>query len=77
MFVNPRTLEIWCERKQEKEETGEGYYLRERRTGSISRVIPLPGEVTDDGATATFRNGVLEAHFKKIKIERGAKISID
>jgi HSP20 family protein len=76
-LVNPRTLEIRCERKQEKEEKDEGYYLRERRTGSISRVIPLPGEVTDDGATATFRNGVLEVHFKKIKIERGAKIKID
>ena len=76
-LVNPRTLEIRCERKQEKEEKEEGYYLRERRSGVISRVIPLPVEVTDDGAAATFRNGVLEVHFKKKKIERGAKIKID
>jgi HSP20 family molecular chaperone IbpA len=40
-------------------------------------VIPLPCEVTDDGAAATFRNGVLEVHFKKIKNERSAKIKID
>jgi HSP20 family protein len=76
-LVNPRTLEIRCERKHEKEEKEEGYYLRERRSGVISRVIPLPGEVTDQGATATFRNGVLEVHFKKITIERGKKIKID
>lgn len=76
-LVNPRTLEIRCERKHEKEQEGEGYYMRERRSGTISRVIPLPCEVSDDGASATFRNGVLEVHFKKIKNERSAKIKID
>ncbi len=76
-LVNPRTLEIRCERKQETEEKEEGYYLKERRSGSLSRVIPLPHEVTDEGAAATFKNGVLEIHFRKIKSERGAKIKID
>jgi HSP20 family protein len=76
-LVNPRTLEIKCERKQEKEEKDEGYYLRERRSGSMSRLVALPHEVTDEGATASFRNGVLEVHFRKIKIERGVKIKID
>jgi HSP20 family protein len=76
-LVNPRTLEIRCERKDEKEEKAEGYYLRERRSGSISRVIPLPSEVTDEGASATFKNGVLEVHFRKLPIDRGAKIKID
>ncbi len=76
-LVNPRTLEIRCERKLETEQKEEGYYMKERRSGTISRVIPLPCEVTDAGTTATFRNGVLEVHFKKIKNERGAKIKID
>jgi HSP20 family protein len=76
-LVNPRTLEIRCERKHETGEKEEGYYLKERRSGSLSRVIPLPHEVTDEGAAATFKNGVLEIHFRKIKTERGAKIKID
>ena len=76
-LVNPRTLEIRCERKLETEQKEEGYYMKERRSGTISRVIPLPCEVTDDRAAATFRNGVLEVHFRKLKIERGAKIKID
>jgi HSP20 family protein len=76
-LVNPRSLEIRCERKQDLVEKEEGYYLRERRSGSFSRVISLPYEVTEDGAAATFRNGVLEIHFRKLVIERGAKIKID
>lgn len=76
-LVTPRTLEIQCERKEVAEQKYEGYYLRERTSGSVSRVIPLPYEVTDDGATATFRNGVLEVHFRKIKVERAVKIKIE
>jgi len=76
-LVNPRTLEIKCDRKQEKEEKVGGYYLRERRAGCLSRVIPLPHEVTDDGAVATFKNGVLEVHFRKIQNERSGKIKIE
>ena len=53
-LVSPKALHITCERKVEREEKGgeegnEGrYYLRERRYGSISRVIPLPLAVTPD-----------------------------
>lgn len=75
-LLNPRTLEIRCSRKKEVEDKKEGYYLKERRSGSMTRVVPLPDDVTDKDATATFRNGVLEAHFRKAKAEQSSRIQI-
>ncbi|MBP1928868.1 HSP20 family protein [Methanolinea mesophila] len=64
-LVDPQALQIGYERKEEKKEEKEGYYMQERRFGSVCRVIPLPEPVTEEGATATFKNGVLEVHLKK------------
>jgi HSP20 family protein len=75
-LLNPTALAVSCEREEERKEEKEGYYLRERSFGSTRRVIPLPQAVTDDGATATFKNGVLEVHLKKAKTGPKAKIII-
>jgi len=64
-LVNPRALEISFERKKEREEKRAGYYVRERSFGSMRRIVPLPAEVTEKDARATFKNGVLEIHLKK------------
>ena len=53
-------LVISGERKDEKEEKGEGFYRTERTYGSFFRRIPLPEGVKADEAAATFKNGVLE-----------------
>ena len=42
-LLNPRALGISCERRSENEETREGYYMRERVSGSMSRIVALPG----------------------------------
>jgi HSP20 family protein len=76
-LINPQALEISWERKEEKKEEKEGYYLRERRFGSMTRIVPLPAPVTEDKATATVKNGVLEVHLKKTKKEPKAKIAIE
>lgn len=76
-LVNPQALEITCERKDEKKEEKEGYYLHERSFGSMTRVVPLPKPVTDDGATSTFKNGVLEVHLKKTAKAARGKIAIE
>lgn len=76
-LINPRAIEISCERKEEKKEEKEGYYLRERSFGSMTRIIPLPREVTEEGSTATFRNGVLEVHLKKSTKVPKAKILVE
>ena len=76
-LINPKALEISCERKEEKKEEREGYYLHERRFGSLNRIIPLPKAVTEDGAKALFRNGILEIHLKKGTKEPITKIAIE
>jgi HSP20 family protein len=76
-LVNPQALEISWERKDERKEDEEGYYLRERRFGSMTRIIPLPVPVTDDKATAAVKNGVLEVHLRKTPKTTRGNIPID
>jgi HSP20 family protein len=76
-LVDPQALQIGYERKEEKKEEKEGYYMQERRFGSVCRVIPLPEPVTDEGATATFKNGVLEVHLKRSTEKPKTRISIE
>jgi HSP20 family protein len=75
--LDPRTLRIAFQRQAETKEEGEGYYVRERTYGSMDRVVRLPSEVTEEGATATFKNGVLEVRLKKTTIEAKKKIPIE
>lgn len=76
-LVGPRALEIACERKGEKEEESEGYYMRERVYGSMRRIVALPSDVTEDDSTASFKNGVLEVRLKKAKGAEKTKIKIE
>ncbi|MDD4136882.1 MAG: Hsp20/alpha crystallin family protein [Methanoregula sp.] len=74
---NPRALAISCERTEDKEEKSEGFYMRERISGSMSRVVALPSDVTEDEAKASFRNGVLEVTLKKTKLVGKSRIEIE
>jgi HSP20 family protein len=76
-LINPQALEISCERHEEKNEEKEGYYMRERTFGSMTRIVPLPKPVTEDGSSSTFKNGVLEVHLKKTTKESRGKIPVD
>jgi HSP20 family protein len=76
-LVNPGMLEIRSERKAEKEEKEEGYYMRERMSGTMSRMVSLPHDVTDAGGSATFKNGVLEIRLKNSTAERGSVIKVE
>ena len=58
--IEEDALTISGERKDEREEKGEGYYRTERSYGKFFRRVPLPEGVKTEGAVATFRNGVLE-----------------
>ena len=77
-------LTLSGERREEKEEKGEGFYRSERTYGSFFRRIPLPEGVKADEAAATFKDGVLEVTMPapkreptgrtlEIKEEAGAK----
>ncbi|HUH78264.1 MAG TPA: Hsp20/alpha crystallin family protein [Methanoregula sp.] len=76
-LINSHALRICAERREEKEEKKKGYYLHERRYGSVQRIIPLPAPVAIEGAKSTYKNGVLEVHLPKTKDAKKAKIPIE
>ncbi len=57
--VSNGILDIKAESKQEEETENERFYRKERRYGSLSRRIALPGNPTGDDVTAELRDGVL------------------
>lgn len=61
------------EKKEEKKET---YYRKEIRRGAFKKVIPLPTKVTEDGATASYKDGILHVILPKTKQEKVKKIKI-
>lgn len=75
-LARPNLLQITCERVDEKEQEEKDFFIRERFFGSVSRSVPLPADVIEDGASATFENGVLEVKFKKSGREPGGDIPI-
>lgn len=75
-LLDARTIRVTARREEEKEEREVGYHMRERRYGAISRTVTLPTDVLEEGATATFKNGVLEVRLKKVAEDRGKEIRI-
>jgi HSP20 family protein len=80
------TLTIKGEVSDEREETEEKgrYHLRERRYGSFSRSISMPGSVDVNKIKAETKSGVLELHLPKkeevkpkrieVKVKSGNKV---
>ncbi len=60
-------LTIRGEKKDEREENKEGYYLSERRFGSFQRSFRIPENVDTQKIAATFKNGVLALSLPKTK----------
>lgn len=58
-------LTIRGEKKQEQEEKQKDYYRKERSFGSFRRVLPVPGEVDENGIRASFNKGVLTVELPK------------
>ena len=79
-------LTITGEVHDEREETEEEgkYHLRERRYGTFSRTISMPGTVDVEHIKAETKNGVLELHLPKkeevkpkrieVKVNQGEKV---
>jgi len=59
-LINPRLLEIASTCDKDTEEKNEGCYFHERMYGSMSRMVALTADVTEDDAKGSFRNGILE-----------------
>ncbi len=54
---------------EEKEDKKHNYLVRERRSGSFTRTIPLPNS-DPDKANAKFKDGVLEVVVPKLEMDR-------
>ncbi|MEA3281858.1 MAG: Hsp20/alpha crystallin family protein [Euryarchaeota archaeon] len=69
-------LEITAEKKEEKEEKGEGYIRRERGYSGFYRRIPLPAEVDSAKVDATLKDGVLRIEMVKTAPSETKKIEV-
>jgi HSP20 family protein len=85
--INPDNIEITYtdnnlsikgEIVEEHEEKGEEgrYHLRERRYGSFSRTISMPGTVDVENIQAETENGVLQIHLPKKEEVKPRRIEI-
>ena len=52
------------------------YVLRERRTGSFSRIVRLPDGVDAGGAESTYENGILEITLPKLEASQPKVIEV-
>ena len=71
------TLFIRGEKKQEQEETEEGYHCVERSYGMFERMLSLPENANPDGIQATFKNGVLKITIPKQDLPEQEERSIE
>ena len=74
--INGNLLTVAGERKEEKEEKDKLYHRVERRYGSFSRSVSLPGAVNQDQVDAQYRDGVLSIKLPKSDIAKSRKIEI-
>ena len=85
--INPEDIEITYtdnnlsikgEMTKEREEEGEEgrYHLRERRYGTFSRTISMPGTVDVEDIQAETKNGVLQIHLPKKEEVKPRRIEI-
>ncbi len=76
-LIDPQHMEIMSVRRGETEEEERDFFMRERVYGQMSRTVMLPAEVIEEGAAASFKNGVLEVRLKKAPVDTGTTIPID
>jgi HSP20 family protein len=69
-------LTLRGETKMEEEVKEASYHIRERRSGSFARSMPLPSAVQADKAKAEFENGVLTLTLPKAEEMRPKTITV-
>ena len=74
--VHEGVLSINAKHNEEHEEKGETFYRRERRYGSVSRRIALPGVVHEAPVDAELKDGVLTLKIAVPEASRPKQIEI-
>lgn len=75
--LKDNVLVISAGKGNEEEAEKEGYLRKERSFMRYYREIPLPNGVTEEGATAQLKNGVLTITLPKTKPVAGKRIEIE
>jgi HSP20 family protein len=74
--VEDGVLTIKAESTEEKEERGDSFLLRERRTGSFYRALRLPETVDEGKAKSEYKNGVLKVKFPKHESKKARRLEV-
>lgn len=69
-------LTIKAETKAEEESKDTDYFYRERRHGSATRTVSLPGDLQTDKAEASFENGILTLSIPKAEEVKPKQIKV-
>lgn len=77
LSLKDNVLVISAGKGKEEETEKEGYLRKERSFMRYYREIPLPDGVTEEGAAAQLKNGVLTVTLPKVKSVAGKKIQIE
>lgn len=75
--IDDGVLSISAQRTEVSEESGEQFHRRERRFGSVSRRISLPGDINEAGAAAELKDGVLTLKLPRADKPAGRKVQIN
>jgi len=63
--VQPNSIRVWAERKENGKETGKGYYYESSSYGSESKYASLPQSVEPKSAKVSAREGSVEVRMRK------------
>jgi HSP20 family protein len=74
--IHNGVLSIKAEHTEEKETKDARFYRKERRVGSVSRRIALPGVVSDANANAELKEGVLTLRIPQAEAAKPKQIPI-
>ena len=74
--VQGNTVTVTGSRQEEKEEIGKSFHRIERSSGSFTRTVTLPCNVTEKEVAAEYTNGVLSVVLPKSEDARPKKVAI-
>ena len=75
--IHDQHLHLSGEIRRSSERQFQNAHRTERYVGRFTRTVPLPAQVDEDQARASYKNGVLEIVIPKSKHATGRRIDVD
>ena len=74
--VEDNLLTISSKKEEKREEKGDEYLIRERRSSAFKRSFVLPDDVDKENIDAKFKNGILTLDMKKLASAQPKSIAV-